>query len=147
MNNPIYIIQVDSRAPGKEEKTGYLYIDRDAGCPAYDDSFFRAELFTDRARADRIFAGLLDDRPTTYGSGDFSQHAINIDLRRAVGGRVDLDGLYHFKVTLFEICGKGLLDFVAVPRRDAVFTVEQFHNKPDTRPIYRFIYNGPTANG
>lgn len=147
MKTPIYIIQVESRSPGKtENKIGYFYHDRESGYPAFDDGLFGAEPFKNFDEALKCFETLLEERPSTYGSGEFSRHAIPGDLRRAVGERIDIDGLYHFHITIFELRGKSLNDIFTVPRRVAIFTVDQFHNKPNTLPVFKFLFNGPTAN-
>lgn len=149
MKAPFFVIQAESRTPGNDEpKSNYYYRDpQTGGYPAFDDTLFRAEPFRTFEEALKCFELILKESPTTFGIGDFSQHAIPTAMRRACGGRIDLDGEYFFTFSIFEVLGKNLNDLFTVPRRVASFSVKQFHNKPNTAPVFTYSYNGPTSNG
>lgn len=119
--------------------TKYLSYDQSSGgYPWFPESWNSANFFESYEKAKDAMHYIRNEKPSVYGSGAFSQHAIPHTLRSVVGGRVDNDGKYRFVFHIIEVKGNTLLTSEIISRYQMIVEAEQFHNVPNKPPVLTF---------
>lgn len=138
----MFVIQVTAtHIPGVtgNAPTKYLSYDQSSGgYPWFPESWNSAKFFESYEKAKEAMHYIRNEKPSVYGSGAFSQHAIPHTLRSVAGGRVDNDGKYRFVFHIIEVKGNTLLTSAIISRYQLLVEAEQFHNVPNKPPVLEY---------